>query len=112
MRMMGGYEDLTPGRAAEDVEALRMRAVHIIDTSPGELPQDPEWGWGARNYLGTNLGAGDLELIGQIGRAAFRRDPEVQDATVSIAQTSPGRATIRPQLSTTLGAVIVEREIS
>lgn len=112
MRVMGGYEDLTPGRAADDVEALRMRAVHIIDTSPGELPQDPEWGWGVRNYLGTNLGAGDLDLIAQVGRGAFRRDREVQDATVTIAQTAPGRATIHVQLATTLGTVTVEREIS
>ena len=112
MRMMGGYEDLTPGRAAEGVEALKMRAVHIIDTSPGELPQDPEWGWGVRNYLGVNLGAGDLDLIAQVGRAAFRRDPEVSDATVSIAQTAPGRATIHVQLQTTLGDVTVETEIS
>jgi len=111
MRMMGGYEDLTPGRLADGIEAIRMRAFRIIETEPGQLPQDPEWGWGLRRYVGVPLGPADLELIAQIGRAAFRRDPEIQDARVTITQE--GRvAHVRAQLLTIRGPVDIERDIA
>lgn len=112
MRQIGGFEDITPGRAADGIAALQMRAVHIIDTPPGGLPQDPEWGWGIRELIGENLGPGDLRLAEQVGRAAFRRDPEVKDATVTITPTGPASARVTVRLEAVGGIVDIERDIS
>lgn len=111
MRQMGGAEDYTPGRSVEGVEAIAVRAYHILDTPPGALPQDPEWGWGIRDLIGKGLIDGDLRLHEAIGREAFKRDPEILDADVSIALGSDGHGTIRALLTTTLGGTAVEAAI-
>lgn len=111
MKHIGGYEDITPGRTADGVEALKMRVFHIIDTPPGALPQDPEWGWGLAQYIGEPVTDADIRLLAQIGRAAFRRDPEVHDATVEITVPSPGVARVNARLQTRSGIVDIERDI-
>lgn len=116
MRQMGGAVDYTPGRTAEGIEAIRQRAAHIIDTPPGSLPQDPEWGWAIRDMVGVGLAPGDLRTAEAIGREAFRRDPEIDDAEVSIvllsgSEASQARATITVVLQTRLGSSTIEATI-
>lgn len=111
MRQMGGYEDLTPGRTASGVEAVRQRAYHIADTPPGSLPQDPEWGWAVRDLVGIGLEPGDLKTAEAIGREAFRRDPEILDASAPIEELAPGRARIPIALETTYGQATTEAVI-
>lgn len=113
---MGGAVDYTPGRTAEGLEAIRQRAAHILDTPPGALPQDPEWGWAIRDMIGVGLEPGDLRTAEAIGRDAFRRDPEIADAEVSIEllpmeETSQQRARISVVLKTQLGNTTVEATI-
>lgn len=113
MRHLGGAVDYEPGRVAEGIEAIRQRAAHILDTPPGALPQDPEWGWGIREMIGVGLAPGDLRTAEAIGREAFRRDPEIEDAEVTIellpmGETSQQRATIRVVLQTRLGETAIE----
>jgi phage baseplate assembly protein W len=111
MRMMGGFDDITIGRSAVGVEAVRQRAYRILDTPPGALPQDPEWGWGIRDLIGVGLEPGDLRTQEAIGRAAFRRDPEVVDASVAITPVDVGRYRIDVTLSTAAGATTVSSEV-
>ena len=108
MRQMGGAEDYTPGRTADGIEAIAQRAYHILDTPPGGLPQDPEWGWGLRDLIGQGLVDGDLRVHEAIGRAAFKRDPEILDADVAITLAADGHGTIRALLTTTLGETTIE----
>lgn len=113
---MGGFEDYTPGRTAEGIEAIRQRAYHILDTPPGGLPQDPEWGWGIRDLVGEGLQPGDLRTLEAIGREAFKRDPEIRDATVAITvlEGDPGsitRARVDVALLTSLGATDIAVEV-
>lgn len=88
MRQMGGAVDYTPGRMAEGIEAIRQRACRIMDTPPGGLPQDPEWGWAIRDMIGVGFEPGDVRTAEAIGREAFRRDPEILDADVSLTLES------------------------
>lgn len=113
MRHMGGAVDYTPGRVAEGIEAIRQRAAHILDTPPGALPQDPEWGWDLRGMIGVGLAPGDLRTAEAIGREAFRRDPEIVDAEVTIElldlpDTSQKRARVTVLLQTQLGTTTLE----
>lgn len=104
-------EDYRPGRTVRDAEAVAERVSHIIDTPPGSLPQDPEWGWAIRNLIGVGLEEGDLDTAAALGREAFRRDPEVLDADVLISKLSEGVYNISVGLSTTFGAVTLQRQI-
>lgn len=112
MRQMGGAEDVTIGRTATGVEAVRMRAYHILDTPPGGLPQDPEWGWAIRDMLGQGLEPGDLRTAEAIGREAFKRDPEILDAEVSITLTGERSGRIDVKLQTVYGDTSLTTEIS
>lgn len=111
MRQMGCAFDYTPGRTAEGLEAIRQRALHIIETPVGGLPQDPEWGWGIYDLVGLGLLPGDVRLHEALGREAFRRDPEIDDAEVSIEistlNESQQRGTITVILQTRLGATTI-----
>jgi phage baseplate assembly protein W len=116
MRQMGGAVDYTPGRVADGIEAIRQRAAHILDTPPGALPQDPEWGWAIRDMIGVGLAPGDLRTAEAIGREAFRRDPEIDDAEVTIELlplngTSQQRGRITVVLQTRLGATTLEATV-
>lgn len=116
MRHLGGAVDYEPGRMAEGLEAIRQRAAHILDTPPGALPQDPEWGWGIREMIGVGLAPGDLRTAEAIGREAFRRDPEIDDAEVHIeleqlADTSQQRGITTVILQTRLGSTTIEATI-
>lgn len=113
---MGGFEDLTLGRAVEGLEAVRTRAYHILDTPTGGLPQDPEFGWPIRDAIGVGLAPGDLRTAEAIGRAAFKRDPEVFEALVTITPVTalptndPQEYTVAVQLTTALGNTTVTTE--
>lgn len=110
MRQMGGYEDLTPGRTASGVEALRQRAYHLLDTPVGGLAQDPEWGWGIRDLIGIGLDADDLTTAAAIGREAFRRDPEILDASITFTEIAPNRYKVDIALSTVYGNTEISAE--
>jgi phage baseplate assembly protein W len=116
MRHMGGAMDYTPGRAAEGLEAIRQRAAHILDTPRGALPQDPEWGIGIADWIGVGLLPGDLRTLEALAREAFRRDPEIDDAEVSIEllelpDTSAQAARVTVLLQTRLGATTIEATV-
>lgn len=111
MRQMGGFADLTPGRASDGVRAIQERAYRIIDTPVGALPQDPEWGWGLADQIGIGLAPGDLRVLEQVGRAAFKRDPEIVEATVTITLDG-NRATVNAHLETMRGPADIERDLA
>jgi hypothetical protein len=108
---MGGFSDITPGRAADGVAAIQMRAWHIMDTTVGGLPQDPDWGWGIADKIGVGLNPGDLKTEEHVGRAAFRRDPEIKDASVAIEEISLNRYRVTVHLETVRGPADIERDI-
>lgn len=117
MRQMGGFEDLTLGRAAEGIEAIRQRAYHILDTAVGGLPQDTEFGWPIRDAIGVGLAPGDLRTLEAIGRAAFKRDPEIREALVTIALEDevpgePREGTVDVALETALGNTTITAELA
>ncbi len=112
MRMMGGYSDLTPGRAADGIAAIQMRVWHIVETPVGGLPQDPDWGWGLQDQIGVGLAPGDLRTEEQVGRAAIRRDPEVKDAHVTITEFAPNRYRVKIRLETVRGPADIERDLA
>lgn len=112
MRMMGGFEDLTPGRASDGIAAIQMRAWHCLETPIGGLPQDPTWGWGLPDKIGVGLAPGDLKLEEQIGRAALKKDPEIRNATVAITMLDSTRMRVSIHLETTRGPIDIERDLA
>jgi phage baseplate assembly protein W len=113
MKQIGGYEDITPGRPATGLDALRMRVWHIVETPVGRLPQDPTWGWGLRRRLGTKTTAGDLKTEAAIGREALRKDPEVRDATVTIARLTDNRYRVLISVTPLEGGTLeIDREVT
>lgn len=117
MRQMGGAVDYTPGRAASGLEATRQRAVHTLDTPTGGLPQDPEWGRSLADMIGVGLDDGDLRTAAALFREAFRRDPEIQDADVTIELLGPNesgqqQARFTAVLTTMLGNTTVETTVT
>lgn len=113
MKQIGGYEDITPGRPATGLDALRMRVWHIVETPVGRLPQDPTWGWGLRRRLGVKMTVGDLKTEASIGREAIRKDPEVQDATVVIDPIDGRRYRVRISITPRTGGTLeIDREVT
>lgn len=112
MRHLGGASDYSPGRTVSGVDAVAQRCAHILDTATGGLPQDPEWGWSLRDALGVGLDDGDLTTLAAIGREAFRRDPEVLDATVTITAQGGNAFLVQVRLETSYGATTLERQIT
>ena len=97
---IGGFEDITPGRAAEGASALQMRVWHIVESPVGTIPQDPTAGWGLRKRLGSKT-TGDLRTEAAIGRAAIKKDREVREATVSITPNPSASNRYRVRISVT-----------
>lgn len=76
-------DDLDPyGRDVAPLEALAQDLYHWVDTEPGTLLLDPEWGFGIEQYLGAPLPS---TLASDIAEG-IRRDFEdrVRDAEVKI----------------------------
>jgi hypothetical protein len=71
--------DIQYGREVSDGEALVQRHEHMIETAPGELGSDPEWGIGARTVLGRSVDAVDTRGLAATWRAQHLRDPETSE---------------------------------
>jgi len=114
MRHIGGFEDITPGRVAEEGNALAMRIWHLVESAPGTIPQDPAAGWGLPRRLGKKT-TGDMKTEANIGRAAIKRDREVRDATVMITprSDSPNRYRVLIRVTPIEGPPFtIDREVS
>lgn len=111
MRHMGGFEDLTPGRAADGIRAIEMRAWRIVESPVGSVPEDPDAGWGLSDKIGVGIAAGDIKTEEQIGRSALIRDPEILDASVTITPAI-GPWHVHIKLQTIRGPVDIERDLA
>ncbi len=113
MRQWFCVRDLVPGRVASGVVAFLQRHIHIIDTPPGALPQDPEWGLGLARYVGARIAPGDLPRLEALARIAHLRDPETVDASVTITLLSERTVLYHARLIPRSGvAVELVREVS
>jgi len=112
VKHMFGWDDVTPGRLAGDLDSVRQRLYRLTITPPGELPQDPEWGLGIQSYLARGMDLQDLRMLEARARAAYRRDPDVLDASATIRITGPRRAQIDVQAQTKFGPLEFAREVS
>ena len=113
MRQMFCVRDIQPGRIATDATAFLQRHSHIIDTPPGQLPQDPEWGLGLARYLGARVGPGDIPQLQAVARVAHLRDPETVEAEVTITLLAPGRARYQARLFARDGVIAeLDQEVS
>lgn len=72
--------DLQWGRQVSGGAALVQRHEHMIDTAPGELGSDPEFGIGIRRYQGATTLDVDPTSLAAVFRAQHLRDPETEDA--------------------------------
>ncbi len=70
------------GRDVAPLEALAQDLYHWVDTEPGTLLLDPEWGFGIEQYLGAPLPS----TLASDMAEGIRRDfaDRVQDAEVKI----------------------------
>lgn len=60
------------------------RHEHMLETRPGDLVSDPEWGIGLRDYHGQTTAFTDPDTLGQLFSAQHLRDPETAKADVRI----------------------------
>lgn len=76
--------DIVFGRQVSGGTALVQRQGHMLQTAPGELLSDVEWGIGLDRVLGQN----DLDTasLGAIAAAQHKTDTETLDAAVAIEQ--------------------------
>lgn len=75
--------DVEWGTTVDSGEALVQRHDHMLDTVPGDLGSDPEWGIGVRTVLGRTTAEVDARGLAAVYRAQHLRDPE----TVEVATT-------------------------
>lgn len=76
--------DLQYGRLVSGGTALVQRHEHMLQTAPGELGSDPEWGIGARTLLGRTKADVDLRGLAATYRAQHLRDPETTEVEATI----------------------------
>lgn len=77
--------DIQWGRSVSEGKALVQRHEHMLDTAPGELGSDVEWGIGARAYQGRTTAEVDTKGLAATWRAQHLRDPETEDVEGVIA---------------------------
>jgi hypothetical protein len=91
--------DIQYGQHVAGGAALVQRHEHMIETVPGELGSDPEWGIGARALLGRTTVGVDTEGLAATYRAQHLRDPETAEVEATIeydGQRLTYAATITP----------------
>lgn len=109
---MGGYSDMTPGRNVRGGNAILVRIWHIVISPKGSIPQDPDLGWGLPSKLGTKTNATALKIEEALGRDEIKKDPEIEDASVTIADLGTGRFRVSIQAMPTNGTMVeIDEEI-
>lgn len=112
MQHMGGFSDITPGRTVRGPNAVIARLWHIVEAPKGSIPQDPTLGWGLPLKLGTKTTAASLKTEEALGRDELKKDPEIADVRVVIADLDRGRYRVEINATLTSGAVLqFENEI-
>lgn len=92
--------DIQYGQQVSGGAALVQRHEHMLDTVPGELGSDVEWGIGARTLLGRSTASVDTESLGATYRAQHLRDPETLEAAPVVnydGKTLRYKATLTPR---------------
>jgi hypothetical protein len=77
-------KDLVEGRTVTGGAAMVQRHEHMLETRPGDLVSDPEWGIGLRDYQGQTTAFTDADTLGQLFSAQHLRDPETASADVRV----------------------------
>lgn len=85
MRDIDCLFDLDPwGRDADEVESVRQRIYWMLEELPGSHVLSPEWGVGARTYIGAPAGAEDL--LRERIRSQLETDPDVERFEVEVSE--------------------------
>jgi hypothetical protein len=74
--------DIAYGRTVTGSTALMQRHEHLLSTEPGDILADPEWGKKLAELLGQTIS--DVTVLEDLFRAQHLRDPETDNAEVSI----------------------------
>lgn len=78
------------------VELLIQDLFHMLDTEPGQLVDDPTWGYGVKQrLLSVGLTPARLAQVPAEIAAAIRRDDRVLQVDVVMSQPAPGQMLIR-----------------
>lgn len=78
------------------VELLVQDLFHLLDTAPGQLVDDPTWGYGIKQrLLSVGLTPARIAQIPAEIAAALRKDDRVTTVDVVMSQPAPGETLIR-----------------
>lgn len=76
--------DVEWGVTVDGGDALVQRHAHMLDTVPGDLGSDPEWGIGIRTVLGRATAEVDARGLAAVYRAQHLRDPETVEVDAAV----------------------------
>jgi len=100
--------DIVYGRTIQGDSALLQRHANMLQTSPGELLSDVEWGRDLDSLLGSVTP--DTRGLAAVSRAQHLKDPETQDADVEIV-IAGGKLTYAVAITNTEGNTVVYEEV-
>ena len=100
--------DIVYARVILGNTALLQRHANLLQTSPGDLMSDIEWGFDLDRLLGAT--EPDTRGLSAVARAQHLKDPETQGAEVEI-EIAAGKLTYAASLTNAQGDAVVYEEV-